>query len=90
MTDQSNDRIDLNGDGKVDEKEYAIYERKAINRRRLAWVALIAMIATAFSMLFFVSETRLDKIKDILDLYWISLGGITGAYVGLSAWASKK
>lgn len=85
-----NNDIDMNGDGKVDEKEYAIYERKATNRRKLAWVSLIAMIVTAFCIMFLVPETKLERIKDMLDLYWISLGGIVGAYVGMSAWASKK
>lgn len=85
-----NNDIDVNGDGQVDEKEYAIYERKATNRRKLAWVSLIAMIATAYCIMFLVPETKLERIKDMLDLYWISLGGIVGAYVGMSAWASKK
>lgn len=85
-----NDNVDLNGDGKLDEKEYAIYQRKATNRRKIAWVSLVAMIATAFCIMFLVPETKLERIKDMLDLYWISLGGIVGAYVGMSAWASKK
>lgn len=85
-----NNEIDVDGDGKVNDKEYAMYERKATNRRKIAWVSLVAMIATAFSIMFLIPETRLERIKDMLDLYWISLGGIVGAYVGMSAWASKK
>lgn len=85
-----NNEIDLNKDGAVDMNEQEIYEKKAVNRRRMAWVSLAAMIATAFAVLFFVPETKLDRIKDMLDLYWISLGGIVGAYVGISTWMTKK
>lgn len=89
MADDKNE-IDLNGDGQVSNKEELLYEKKAVNRRKMAWVSLIAMIVTAFAVLFFVPESRIEKIKDMLDLYWISLGGIVGAYVGISAWMSKK
>lgn len=82
--------IDVNNDGIVTSKEEKLYEKKAVNRRRMAWVSLIAMIVTALSLLFFVPETRLEKIKDMLDLYWIALGGVVGAYVGISTWMSKK
>lgn len=86
----TDNQIDINGDGKVSELEEKAYERKAQNRRKMAWVSLIAMIATAVALLFFVPDSRLEKIKDMLDLYWISLGGIVGAYVGISTWMTKK
>lgn len=81
---------DLNGDGKVSKFEEIAYERKAKNRRRMAWLALAAMIATAFALMFFVPQERLDKLNGLLELYWISLGSITGAYVGISSWMSKR
>jgi len=86
---ESND-IDLNNDGIVSTKEEKLYERKAANRRRMAWVSLIAMIISAFAIMFLIPETRLQKINSMLDLYWISLGGIVGAYVGISTWMSKR
>lgn len=82
--------IDLNNDGNVTSKEERIYEKKAVNRRRMAWVSLLAMIFTAVALLFFVPETRLEKIKDMLDLYWIALGGVVGTYVGISTWMTKR
>lgn len=87
---ENNSEVDINKDGIVNDKEQELYEKKAVNRRRMAWVSLLAMIATAFAVLFFVPETKLDRIKDMLDLYWISLGGIVGAYVGISTWMTKK
>lgn len=88
--DSTDNEIDVNKDGKVDDKEQIIYEKKAVNRRRMAWVSLIAMIATAFALMFLVSDARLEKIKDMLDFYWVALGSITGAYVGISTWMTKK
>lgn len=83
-------KIDLDGDGVISKKEEEIYERKAKNRRRMAWLSLIALIASGFSLMFFVPESRLSQLNGILELYWLSLGGIVGAYVGMSAWASRK
>lgn len=86
----SDDMIDVNNDGKVSEKEEEMYEKKSINRRRMAWASLIAMIASGFAIMFLIPEARLQKLGAMLDLYWISLGGITGAYVGISTWMSKR
>ena len=88
--DNTNNEIDLNKDGNVSSKEEAQYERKAVNRRRMAWLSLVAMIASAFALMFFVPESRLEKIKDMLDLYWIALGGVVGTYVGISTWMTKR
>lgn len=82
--------IDLNGDGEVDDKEYKVYEKKDINRRRMAWFCLFALILSGFAIMFLVPEKRLESLNGLLELYWISLGGIVGAYVGMSVWASKR
>ena len=81
--------IDVDNDGQVSEQELKIYEMRAANRRRMAWVSLLAMILTAAALIFLVPDSRLDKLKDLLDLYWIALGGVVGAYVGISAWTKK-
>ena len=86
----SSEEIDLNKDGTVSKKEEELYEKKAKNRRSMAWVSLIAMIASGFAIMFLIPEARLQKINAMLDLYWISLGGIVGAYVGISTRMSKR
>lgn len=85
-----NEEIDLNHDGIVSKKEEELYEKKAKNRRLMAWVSLVAMIVSGFAIMFFIPEARLQRINAMLDLYWISLGGIVGAYVGISTWMSKR
>jgi hypothetical protein len=57
--------IDLTGDGVVSEKELELYERRANHRRRMAWVSLIAMVLSAFALMFFVPDERLTRI--VLD-----------------------
>lgn len=85
----SKEEIDVNDDGIVNEKELEIYEQRAKNRRRMAWVSLAAMILTAVALMFFVSDDRLAKLDGLLELYWIALGGVVGAYVGISAWTKR-
>lgn len=82
--------IDLDEDGKVTKREQEIYEQRAKNRRAMAWISLVALIASGFALMFFVPETRLTQMDGLLELYWISLGSIVGAYVGISTWMSRK
>lgn len=85
----SKEEMDINDDGVVSEKELEIYEKRAINRRRMAWVSLVAMILTAAALMFIVPDDRLAKLDGLLELYWIALGGVVGAYVGISAWTKR-
>lgn len=80
---------DISGDGKVNKEEMRIYEMRATNRRRMAWLSLIALIGSAFCLMFVVSDERLAKLDGLLELYWIALGGVVGAYVGISSWTKR-
>jgi hypothetical protein len=39
--------------------------------------------------MFYVPDERLAKLDGLLELYWIALGGVVGAYVGISAWTKR-
>lgn len=82
--------LDMDNDGKVSKYERDQYEQRAKNRRRMAWSSLVALVLTGFALMFLVPESRLTKLDGLLELYWVSLGGVVGAYVGISAWAAKK
>ena len=84
------ENIDLNNDGKVTKTEQDVYEQRAVNRIRMAWLALVALIASGFALMFFVPESRLNQLDGLLELYWIALGSVVGAYVGISTWMSRK
>lgn len=83
------DELDINGNGLVTEKELEIYEQRAKNRRRMAWVSLIAMIVSAFCLMFLIPEEKLNKLDGLLELYWLGLGGVVATYVGVSAWNKR-
>mgnify|MGYP003674130508 CR=1 FL=1 len=54
-------------------------------------VSALAIMALMTGLLFFVvSETRLKSISDLLGLAYIAFSGITCAYMGMSAYMSRK
>jgi hypothetical protein len=87
---KSEEDLDINQDGIVSSKEEELYEKKAVNRRKMAWLSLITLIISGFCVLFIVPETRLKNLGGLIELYFISLASITGAYVGISTWMSKR
>jgi len=90
--------FDLDGDGIVTDEELetakAIKEtetllRKQLAQLRMARATLIAMGLFTIAM-FFVDIERLKALADISNLFYISGAGIVGAYMGASAFMSKK
>ena len=91
---------DLNKDGTVDNadaelakafNEIEIKNRKMESQKRMAWFSLFMIaIVTVFVFTPFVSETRVSALSDLLGLFYISCAGITGAYVGVTSWMSRK
>lgn len=89
---------DLDSDGVVSDSEIArakeIREtedslRKHIAQLRMARATLIAMAAFTLAM-FFLPIERVKALSDISNLFYISGAGIVGAYMGTTAWMSKK
>jgi hypothetical protein len=45
----------------------------------------------AFTLaMFFVPIERVEALSGISDLFFLSAAGIVGAYMGMSAWMSRK
>ena len=78
--------IDLNHDGIVDEKEMDLNLIKRTTQRRMAIVSLIAILATGFYIAFGASPERLASLGSLLDLFWITLGGVIATYMGSEAY----
>jgi len=92
------DQYDMDGDGIVtdEELEHAklIKEterqlRKSLAQLRMARFTLIAMGVFTAAM-FFVPIERVEALSDISNLFYISGAGIVGAYMGTTAWMSRK
>lgn len=91
---------DLDGDGVVSEDDLKDMEkieeierdnRKQAAQRRMAWVAIWSMVV--FTIVLFspmVSDARVNALADLLGLFYIAQAGVVGAFMGVSAWMSKK
>ena len=102
LEDDSNyNKYDLDGDGVVSDteldkitklEEMELKEEKADAQRRMAWVSIIVMIlfTTIIMIPGFIPETRLKLLGDLSSLFYISMAGIVGAYMGMTAYMSKK
>ena len=91
-------QYDLDGDGEITDAELAHAKeirqaehemRKLRAQRRMATATLIAMGAFTAAM-FFVEIERVEALSDISNLFYISGAGLGGAYMGVSAWMSRK
>ena len=96
--DTSYAEYDLDGDGTITDQELEAARqikeeeaelRKMRAQRRMATATLIAMGAFTFAM-FFVPIERVEALSGISDLFFLSAAGIVGAYMGMSAWMSRK
>lgn len=92
------DVYDLDGDGVVTDEELAHAKeirqaehemRKLRAQRRMATASLAAMGAFTVAM-FIVPIERVSALADISNLFYISGAGIVGAYMGTTAWMSRK
>ena len=91
---------DLDGDGIVTDEEIArekemieleLREEKANAQQWMAWVAMGSMLVfTTVLFLPVVSTSRVNALADLLGLFYIAQPGVVGAYMGVSAWMSKK
>ena len=94
------EQFDLDGDGVVSDSEMKrsqeileleLREEKSEAQKRMAWIAMGSMIV--FSAILFspaVTESRVAALADLLGLFYIAQAGVVGAYMGVSAWMSKR
>ena len=89
---------DEDGDGIVSDEELSHVKeikatednlRKHLAQLRMARYTLIAMGLFTVAM-FFVDIERVKALSDISNLFYLSGAGIVGAYMGTTAWMSRK
>ena len=93
-------KYDINRDGEVSDDELKDMEkieeierqnRKQSAQKRMAWVSIWSMIV--FTLVLFsplVSDARVNALADLLGLFYIAQAGIVGAFMGISAWMSRR
>jgi hypothetical protein len=90
---------DLDGDGTITDEELAMATaikeeeaalRKQLTQKRMAVASLIFMAGWALLMAFGVSESRAKSLESISSMIMLSGAGIAGAFMGMSAWMSRK
>ena len=70
-------------------REFEDQSRKHLAQLRIARWTLIGMGAFTAAM-FSMPVDRIEALSDISNLFYISGAGIVGAFMGATAWMSKK
>jgi hypothetical protein len=64
------------------------------NRRRMAYISLLSMIASIACVIFMsytsVSSERIKIVVDLLQVYYVTSSSIIAAYIGFSTWSMTK
>ncbi len=92
--------FDLDDDGETTQEEIdqgramldlELAEEKSEAQRRMALGAMASIIgSTALILSPVVSVNRVAALSDLMGLFYISMAGIVGAYMGVSAWMSRR
>ena len=93
-------KYDINHDGTVSDEEMArnkelleleLQEEKCETQKQMAWVAMFSMIiGTVVLFAPVIPDARVSALSDLLGLFYIAQAGVVGAYMGVTAWMSKK
>lgn len=71
--------------------ELELKEEKADTQRKMAGVALGAIILfTALMFLPVIPDSRINALGEPIGLFYIAMAGIVGAFMGVTAWMSRK
>ena len=94
------EKYDLDADGVVSDAEIARAEkiqetedksRKHLAQLRLARSSLIGMgVYTLLLFMPFIPDSRIELLKEVSPLLYISLSGVVGAYMGFTSWMDRK
>ena len=100
QTESEYNQYDMDGDGVVSDSELEavtkiheteMQEEKADAQRKMAWIALISMLVfTALVFLPIFPDTRIKALADLFSLFYIGMAGVVGAYMGMTAYMSKR
>ena len=84
---------DLDHDGQITEEDVHIKTKieRSTAQMKIAVAALTALITTMAVLLTpIISDERIRNLSSIFDMYFLALASIVGAYMGFSAWMTKR
>jgi len=93
---KGNNELDLNNDNIVSDDEIKVKEtemliRRQTAQRRMATTALVCMILFTIILLTpIIPDARIKLLGSISDLFYISMASIVGAYMGITAYMSRR
>ena len=91
MSEETEEKIDIDHDGKISKVEVNIVEDKFKNRRRMAWLALYSMVVfTAILLSPLITDDRIKALDNVFGMFYIAMASVIGAYMGFTTWASKN
>lgn len=64
--------------------------RRWKNRRRMAWLSLLSIIAITIMSFYYVDIERLKVLDSVITWFYTVMGSVVGAYVGFSTWHDVK
>lgn len=84
---------DLNKDGVItpDEVDAEIKEKKDEGQRQIAFLSLLGMLG-AMTLLAspLVTDSRVNALSSVTDVFFVGLSSIAAAYVGIVSWMNAK
>ena len=94
------EKHDVNKDGDISSDEVTsskelleieLREEKSDAQRRMAWVAMSAMVLFSIALYTpLVPIPRVNALADLLGGFYIAQAGVVAAYMGVSVWMGKK
>ena len=97
---KKNAKHDTDNDGVISDEEVAsskelleieLREEKSDAQRRMAWVAISAMVVASVALYTpLVPIERVNALSGLLGGFYVAQAGIVAAYMGVSAWMGKK
>ena len=94
------EKYDLDSDGVVTDaeierareiRETEDKSRKHLAQLRLARFSLVGIgVYTLLLFMPFIPDSRIELLKEVSPLLYISLSGVVGAYMGFTSWMDRK
>ena len=94
------DKYDFDHDGEVSDAEierareiraFEDQSRKHLAQLRIArWTLVGGAVFTIMLFVPIIPDSRIELLKDVSDIFYITVAGIVGSYMGVSAWMTRR